>query len=651
MNTRMDLLNSSSPNQNISMSIDNIENTQQKIKLDEILDGIKALKVDFTFSDELRAAIKLMRKFKLYESAKWCSELLISLTDPNSQLNSGGNNLYSEGFQGKNLSAIFNKTSLFDSSSNHKSGSNFDNDFGNNQIGTQMNPTSNFCIGNKFTILYQKYKSEEYPIKDVLTYASSLLDLKEFVKCKGILSKYAIPKYPSAMFIYFYCEYMLIQQQMQEGMLEKKDSEQFNYTDPSNLNKLQKDLEKSANEFSPFMSYLYGVILKDLKRFDEAKKYFIICLSQFPFLWSCWVELCKISSITDFKNIFSEIDDHWMKYFYLSNFLNEKNHEQESLTISTSLLNLFPNSLFLLNSLGHSYYFMREYDTAIAYFDKLTQLDPNRYENMDTYSNILFIKENYCELSNLACKCYQIDKYRPETCCVLGNFFALKGDHPKAVTYFKRAIKLDYSFLSAWILMGHEYLEMKLISSAIESYRTAVDIDQTDYRAWYGLGQTYEIHQMFNFALYYFMNAAKANPNDSRMWTASGLCYEKMNKKKEAINCYEKAVYCKDNENIALYRMAKIYLEQGMEDRAAICFRENVSKVPDDEIETPELLESCIFLAKYYKNKGQLDEAYNFLIKLKDYEGSEKDEIHSLMREIMSLKANSQNNQGGSQNI
>ena len=222
-----------------------------------------------------------------------------------------------------------------------------------------------------------------------------------------------------------------------------------------------------------------------------------------------------------------------MKYFYITNFLNEKNHEQESMVIANELLNVFPNNLFLLNSLGHSNYLIREYDTALEYFDKLFLLDPNRYENLDTYSNILFIKENYCELSNLAYKCFQIDKYRPETCCVIGNYYALKGDHPKAVTYFTRAIKLDFSFLSAWILMGHEYLEMKLITSAIESYRTAVDIDQTDYRAWYGLGQTYEIHQMFNFALYYFMNAAKANPNDSRMWNAVGLCFEKLNRKKE----------------------------------------------------------------------------------------------------------------------
>lgn len=36
--------------------------------------------------------------------------------------------------------------------------------------------------------------------------------------------------------------------------------------------------------------------------------------------------------------------------------------------------------------------------------------------------------------------------------------------------------------------MGHEYLEMKNVASAISSYRNAVEIDSKDFRAWYGLG-------------------------------------------------------------------------------------------------------------------------------------------------------------------
>ena len=33
----------------------------------------------------------------------------------------------------------------------------------------------------------------------------------------------------------------------------------------------------------------------------------------------------------------------------------------------------------------------------------------------------------------------QVDKYRPETCCVIGNYYSLKGEHEKAVRLRVRA--------------------------------------------------------------------------------------------------------------------------------------------------------------------------------------------------------------------
>ena len=45
---------------------------------------------------------------------------------------------------------------------------------------------------------------------------------------------------------------------------------------------------------------------------------------------------------------------------------------------------------------------------------------------MDIYSNILYVKEEYGPLSALAHRCAAADKYRPETCCVVGNYYSLR---------------------------------------------------------------------------------------------------------------------------------------------------------------------------------------------------------------------------------
>jgi anaphase-promoting complex subunit 8 len=38
---------------------------------------------------------------------------------------------------------------------------------------------------------------------------------------------------------------------------------------------------------------------------------------------------------------------------------------------------------------------------------------------------------------------------------------------------FRQALKLDRGYLTAWTLMGHEYVELSNTHAAIESYRRA----------------------------------------------------------------------------------------------------------------------------------------------------------------------------------
>jgi hypothetical protein len=45
-----------------------------------------------------------------------------------------------------------------------------------------------------------------------------------------------------------------------------------------------------------------------------------------------------------------------MKHFFFSNYLAEKNFENEAITVANCLSQIFPNSLYLNNLLGNCYY-------------------------------------------------------------------------------------------------------------------------------------------------------------------------------------------------------------------------------------------------------------------------------------------------------
>lgn len=55
-------------------------------------------------------------------------------------------------------------------------------------------------------------------------------------------------------------------------------------------------------------------------------------------------------------------------------------------------------------------------------FAELRKQDPYRLENIDAYSNILYVMEMASELSHLAHQATEVDRYRAETCCVIGAY-------------------------------------------------------------------------------------------------------------------------------------------------------------------------------------------------------------------------------------
>lgn len=44
-----------------------------------------------------------------------------------------------------------------------------------------------------------------------------------------------------------------------------------------------------------------------------------------------------------------------------------------------------------------------------------------------------------------------MEKFCPESCCVVGNYYSLKGRHESAVTYFQRAIKLNNKYVLVFL--------------------------------------------------------------------------------------------------------------------------------------------------------------------------------------------------------
>lgn len=63
-----------------------------------------------------------------------------------------------------------------------------------------------------------------------------------------------------------------------------------------------------------------------------------------------------------------------------------------------------------------------DFDQSERLFDEIYADYPTRFEDLDTYSNILYVMGKRGKLSQIAQKYSAIDRNRPETCCLIGRW-------------------------------------------------------------------------------------------------------------------------------------------------------------------------------------------------------------------------------------
>ena len=389
-----------------------------------------------------------------------------------------------------------------------------------------------------------------------------------------------------------------------------------------------------------FLTYLHGIVCRESGQPTQAKDLLAEACRKYPLNWSAWQALIPMLTSEEEEQALDLPREHWVYRWFIGVFQLEMQKNKESLDTFVSLGKEFPQSKLLLGHMAEAHYNLREFDEAQEIYKDIRDLDPYRIDGMDNYSNVLYVKESFAELSHLAHHLVATDKYTPETCCVVGNYYSLKSMHAKAVVYFKRALKLNPRYLSAWTLMGHEYVEMKNPAAAIDAYRHAVDINPRDYRAWYGLGQTYEILQMPYYALYYYQQAVKLRPSDPRMWCAMGQCYEsdQLRLFQSAIRCYQRAVANNEREGIALSKLATLHREKN-EKAAAHYYLLNLKRLDAEvlDADSNEKIEALEFLSQFYKKERRLEEAEAACVRLLDAPGPAKHAAKALLREIHSM--------------
>eukprot|EP00300_Choanocystis_sp_HF-7_P019378 c20321_g3_i2.p1 GENE.c20321_g3_i2~~c20321_g3_i2.p1 ORF type:complete len:575 (-),score=99.72 c20321_g3_i2:44-1768(-) len=479
--------------------------------------------------------------------------------------------------------------------------------------------------------------------EDIFYLAKCCFDMREYLRCDDLLKPLRSPK---ARFLALYSLYLGGEKRREEETMEKATPEEreqgllaTNHRSVVNRNTQRIEREIKHNQElmkDPLILYLLGVVLSSQEKTEEAIKFYCESLNLFPWNWSAWLDLTSCLAKSSSRS--ANIPNHWMRLFYEGHSNVEQQTGEAAYNIYKTLLETFPNSNYLIAQLAVSAQHMGNQSEARDNFEKITRTDPYRLDHLDIFSNLLYVQADQARLSHLAHHMISVDKFRPETCCTIGNYYSIKQDHPRAVLHFARALRLNPRWLSAWTLMGHEYLEMKNSAAAIQAYRRAVDINPRDYRAWYGLGQTYEILQMHYYSLFYFQMVTSLRPYDARFWVALGACYAHLARYQEAIDCLERADNNNDEEGMAIVKLAELYTLIGDNEKAARCHERNIQRHHGMQDRMAKVGESILYLIDYFKASQQLERAQGFCLQVINMQvpPGQKERARAMLRDIQS---------------
>ncbi|KAI0316028.1 TPR-like protein [Amylostereum chailletii] len=479
---------------------------------------------------------------------------------------------------------------------------------------------------------------------DILAEGMACFYAREFPRAAHILKSCSSGR---GRFMLVYSQYLASEKKAIQNW-NKLDGTRRQPVTPVNVS--LSELYESATKFEmtedPWMLFLRGLLLRKLGRRAEAMELVILSLDLYVWNWSAW---CLLSDmIHDADELGSLLPlipitpTHPIVQLFQIRTLNTLHQPTENeLGLCERLIgtDYFPNSLWIMSLRAAVLYHLHDFAQAEVQFQKILEIDPFRVDDIDIYSNILYVTENKLKLSKLAHDFLAIDKDRPEVCCLVGNHYSLRAEHEKAIKYFRRATDLDKTYLSAWTLMGHEYVEMKNSHAAIEAYRRAVDINRKDYRAWYGLGQAYELLNMHQYALYYYQRATALRPYDVRLWQAQGASYEEMGRLREAIDCFKRALLGADVNEVSInVKLAKLHDDLGEYPEAASYHGRiiDVSRVLVKPI--AEYARSAVYVSRYHLEKGggDLGLAMDYMEKVAASNSEDADQAADLLKRIRS---------------
>jgi anaphase-promoting complex subunit 3 len=399
-------------------------------------------------------------------------------------------------------------------------------------------------------------------------------------------------------------------------------------------------------------NYLLGQICEKQCRMPEAIAYYSKALSLNKNLWTAYEKLCKLGCFVDPRQVFmgfsqcapltgsnfgnwslqsskSKTDDLAELMITIAKpvqLLSQYNIE-EALIAFKRLPEQQKNSGWVLCQIARCYFEKYDFPSAVEYFARAFQVEPQRIDDSDFYSSALWYEKKNSELCYVLHNSLKNFYYAPQTWVIAGNFFSLQKERETSIKCFTRAIQLNSFYTYAYSLCGHEYLANEDFEQARSHYESAHNIDPRQYTALWGLGSMYFKQEKYTQSLQCYKAARAINPSSSIILTYLGVNYKSLNNFSEAITCFEAAIKLDKKNPLPRFQLG-IILSQMNKDTEALRYLEALCQENSKESHL------YIQIGKIYAKLDQPEKALKYYNDAQELNPKNHNEIKSLIEQL-----------------
>jgi Flp pilus assembly protein TadD len=158
-----------------------------------------------------------------------------------------------------------------------------------------------------------------------------------------------------------------------------------------------------------------------------------------------------------------------------------------------------------------------DYTTAIGYYQRILDTDPEDYDAKLALARLFIVTENYGRSIDLFDEIYRNDTTDVEALNGLGTCYEQLGKNKLSVFYFEKALNYLPDDIRQCFYLAKAYGNNGDLDKAIETYRYIIRLDETWSEAWAGIGKMYYWNGQPNHALVFYEKALELDPENAEI--------------------------------------------------------------------------------------------------------------------------------------